>query len=93
MKLRIRYDFDGPIGISRASYSTANNGSVRLVIDKEKGHFEIVDHNGTAIVSKPGSKNYITLLRQTKRALERLGVQFGQEERNRDYGVRPKQEG
>lgn len=90
MHMRIRYDFDGHIGISRQTYGTASGENVRVVIDRENFKFEIVNHDGKAIVSGGNTKNYIVLLRQAKKALVALGYGFSTEERDRDYGVRPK---
>lgn len=90
MHMRIRYDFDGHIGISRQTYGTASGENVRVVIDRENFKFEIVNHDGKAIVSGGNTKNYIVLLRQAKKALVALGYGFSVEERDRDYGVRPK---
>jgi len=87
MRMRIRYDFEGPIGISRQTYSTANGNSVRVVVDKDNYKFEIVDHNGQALVSGGSTQNYIVLLRQAKRALVHLGCDFQTEDRDRDYGL------
>lgn len=93
MRMRIRYDFDGHIGISRHTYGTAGGEHVRIVIDKQAFKFEIVNHDGKAIVSGGSTKtgNYAVLLRQAKRALMHLGCDFSHEERDRDYGVRLKQ--
>lgn len=89
MAKRIRYDFDGAIGISRQTYGTKGGQSVRIVIDKENFKFELVNHNGQALVSggKSSAGNYIVLLRQAKRALINLGCDFTDEERNRDFGL------
>jgi len=87
MKMRIRYDFNGPIGISRQTYGTVSGESVRVVVDKENFKFEIVNHNGQAVVAGGNTKNYIVLLRQAKKALVHLGCGFSTEERNRDYGL------
>lgn len=87
MQMRIRYEFEGPIGISRATYGTASGENVKVVIDKENFTFEIVNSDGKAIVSGGKTKNYIVLLRQAKRALMRLGCTFNTEDRNRDYGI------
>jgi hypothetical protein len=87
MQMRIRYDFDGPIGISRQTYGTVSGEYVRIVIDKENFKFEIVNHDGKAIVSGGDTSNYIVLLRQAKRALMRLGCDFSNEERNRNFGL------
>ena len=86
MQMRIRYDFDGPIGVSRNTYGTTN-GNVRVVVDKTNFKFEIVDSDGKAVVSGGNTKNYIVLLRQAKKALIALGYGFSYEERNRDYGL------
>jgi hypothetical protein len=90
MRMRIRYDYDGDIGVSRQTYGTAS-GSVRIVIDKANYKFEIVDSDGKALVSGGKTGNFIVLLRQAKRALEHLGCTFETEERDRDFGVRPTQ--
>lgn len=93
MNMRIRYNFkdktglDTPIGVSRQTYLTASGDYVRVVIDKEAFKFEIITNEGVAVVSGGNTKNYIVLLRQAKRALEQLGIQFSTEERNRDYGI------
>jgi hypothetical protein len=87
--MRIRYDFDGHIGISRQTYGTAGGEYVRIVIDKLNYKFEIVNPDGKAVVSGGSSKmkNYIVLLRQAKRALMHLGCTFTVEDRDRNYGV------
>jgi len=87
MQIRIRYDFDGAIGVSRQTYGTTSGDNVRVVIDKQNFKFEIVNSDGKAIVSGGNTKNYIVLLRQAKRALEALGCGFQTEERDRNYGV------
>jgi hypothetical protein len=87
MQMRIRYDFEGPIGVSRTTYGTASGENVRVVIDKDNFKFEIVNHDGKAIVQGGKTKNYIVLLRQAKRALIALGAGFDTEDRNRDYGI------
>ena len=87
MKMRIRYDFEGPIGVSRQTYGTVSGENVRLVVDKVNFKFEIVNPDGKAIVSGGRTKNYIVLLRQAKRALELLGCDFDTEERDRDFGI------
>lgn len=87
MQMRIRYDFDGPIGVSRQTYGTATGENVRVVVDKQNYKYEIVNTDGKAIVSGGNTKNYIVLLRQAKKALMSLGYTFADEERNRDYGL------
>lgn len=87
MSMRIRYDFNGAIGISRNTYGTTSGENVRVVIDKENFKFEIVNSDGKAVVSGGATRNYIVLLRQAKRALEYLGCGFHTEERNRDFGL------
>lgn len=87
MNMRIRYDFEGPIGISRNTYGTTSGENVRIVVDKDNFKFEIVNHEGKAIVSGGDTTNYIVLLRQAKRALVNLGCGFAHEERNRDFGI------
>jgi len=89
MNMRIRYDFDGHIGISRNTYGTST-GNVRIVVDKENFKFEIVNSDGKAVVSGGDTTNYIVLLRKAKRALLHLGCTFSTEERDRDFGLRPK---
>lgn len=91
MRMRVRYDYDGNIGVSRQTYGTAS-GSVRIVIDKENFKFEIVDSDGKALVSGGNTQNFIVLLRQAKRALEHLGCTFDTEERDRDFGIRARQD-
>jgi len=87
MQMRIRYDFEGPIGISRQTYGTVTGENVRVVVDKENFKFEIVTHDGKAIVSGGNTRNYIVLLRQAKKALVHLGCSFADEERDRNYGL------
>lgn len=87
MHMRIRYDFKDNIGVSRQTYGTASGESVRIVIDKENFKFEIVNHDGKAVVAGGNTSNYGVLLRQAKRALKYLGYDFSTEERDRDYGV------
>lgn len=88
MHMRIRYDFKDNIGVSRQTYGTVSGENVRIVIDKENFKFEIVNHDGKAIVSGGNtSGNYAVLLRQAKKALMYLGYDFSKEERDRDYGV------
>jgi len=88
---RIKYNYEGPVGISRQSYKV-NGKDVRIVIDKEKFSFEIVDNEGAEVASGGNTKNYNVLLRQAKRALIKLGCEFGTEKRNRDYGLVKKEE-
>lgn len=87
MHMRIRYDFDGAIGISRQTYGTVSGENVRVVVDKENFKFEIVNPEGKAVVVGGNTKNYIVLLRQAKKALIHLGCSFADEERDRDYGL------
>lgn len=87
MSMRIRYDFEGHIGISRQTYGTVSGENVRIVVDKANHKFEIINHEAKAIVTGGNTKNYIVLLRQAKKALIHLGVVFSSEERNRDYGI------
>lgn len=86
MGTRIKYNFEGPIGISRQSFHV-NGRDLRIVINKEDFNFEIVDNEGMAVVEGGNTKNYNVLLRQAKRALTKLGYEFNVESRNRDYGV------
>lgn len=87
MHMRIRYDFEGHIGISRQTYGTVSGENVRIVIDRQNFKFEIINHEAKAIVAGGNTKNYIVLLRQAKKALIHLGVVFSNEERDRNYGV------
>jgi len=87
MHQRIRYDFEGAIGISRQTYGTTSGENVRIVIDRENFTFEIVNHDGKALVQGGNTKNYIVLLRQAKKALIHLGYNFATEERDRNYGI------
>lgn len=93
MKQRIRYDDQGNnIFMSRQTYGVASGSNVVIVIDKSKMTFEIIDiKTKLAIVSGGDTKNYVVLLRKSKRALEHLGVTFAEEIRNRDFGVRLKE--
>lgn len=86
MNTRIKYLFEGTIGISRQVYGT-KNGNARVIIDKENFTFEIVDTDNKPIVQGGKTKNYAVLLRQAKRALVALGCDFAPEDRDRDYGV------
>lgn len=92
MHTRIKYNFEGSIGISRQTYGTTSGENVRIVVDKENFTFEIVNPDGKAIVQGGKTKNYAVLLRQAKRALVSLGYDFSLEERDRDYGIVRKQE-
>lgn len=87
MHTRIKYTFEGPIGISRQTYGTTSGENVRIVVDKQNFTFEIVNPDGKAIVSGGGVSNYAVLLRKAKKALVALGYDFSLEERDRDYGV------
>ena len=86
MSFRIKYKYEGPIGISRQSFKV-NGEDLRIVINKDDFKFEIVDKEGTAKVSGGNTQNYHVLLRQAKRALAKLGFEFNTESRNRDYGL------
>lgn len=86
MSFRIKYKYEGPIGISRQSFKV-NGEDLRIVINKDDYKFQIVDKDGLAKVEGGNTQNYNVLLRQAKRALEKLGYQFKSESRNRDYGV------
>lgn len=91
MSTRIKYNFEGPIGISRQSFNI-DGKDVRIVINKDDFNFEIVDNEGQALVEGGNTKNYNVLLRQAKRALTKLGYDFNVETRNRNYGVIRKEE-
>lgn len=92
MYTRIKYNFEGPIGISRQTYGTTSGENVRIVVDKENFTFEIVNPDGKAIVVGGGVSNYGVLLRKAKKALVSLGYDFAVEDRNRDFGIVKKQE-
>lgn len=89
MRMRLSYDYKdgGHIGMSRQSFGIKDGGSVKVVIDRQNFEFEIVNHKGEVLASGGETKNYIVLLRKVKRALANLGVDFTQEERNRDFGI------
>jgi hypothetical protein len=86
MHTRIKYEFNGPIGISRQSFKIKGK-DVRIVVNKNDFYFELVDNKGDVIVKGGKTKNYAVLLRQAKRALGKLGHKFDTETRDRDYGV------
>ncbi len=86
MHKRIKYDFNGSIGISRQSFRV-DGEDLRIVINKDDFYFEIVDSEGSPLLKGGNTKNYNVLLRQAKRALGKLGYIFGIETRDRDYGV------
>lgn len=86
MGTRIKYNFEGPIGISRQVFRV-NGKELRIVINREDFNFEIVDSEGLAVAEGGNTKNYNVLLRQAKRALEKMGYEFNVETRNRNYGV------
>lgn len=86
MQTRIKYEFTGSIGISRQSFKV-NGQDLRIVINKDEFYFEIADVSGNIIAKGGKTKNYAVLLRQAKRALGKLGYEFGVEKRDRDYGV------
>jgi len=86
MYTRIKYEFNGPIGISRQSFRIKGK-DVRIVINKDDFYFELVDVNGDVVVKGGNTKNYAVLLRQAKRTLGKLGCKFDTETRDRDYGV------
>jgi len=86
MHTRIKYNFDGPIGISRQSFKVEGQ-DLRIVVNRDDFYFEIVDTEGNSVKKGCNTKNYAVLLRQAKRALAKLGYEFGVEKRDRDYGV------
>jgi len=87
MNTRIKYNYDGHIGISRQTFKVDNGQDVRIVINKEDFKFEIVDDEGRTLIEGGNTSNYNVLLRQAKRALVKLGHEFGVEKRDRDYGL------
>lgn len=91
MSTRIKYKYEGPIGISRQIFKV-NGQDLRIVINKEDFNFEIVNNEGQAVVEGGNTQNYNVLLRQAKRALEKLGYRFHVEKRNRDYGLVKKED-
>ena len=91
MSVRIKYKYEGPIGISRQSFKV-NGEYLRIVINKSEFKFEIVNNEGTSKAEGGNTKNYNVLLRQAKRALEKLGYEFRAETRNRDYGLVKKED-
>lgn len=91
MHTRIKYNFEGPIGISRQTYGTTSGENVRIVVDKENFTFEIVNPDGKALVQGGGVTNYGVLLRKAKKALVSLGYDFAVEDRDRNYGIVSKQ--
>lgn len=86
MSTRIKYNYEGPIGISRQSFKV-DGKQLRIVINKDEFKYDIVDSDGNTVDSGGDTKNYNVLLRQAKRALTKLGYDFHVETRNRDYGV------
>lgn len=80
MRLRIRYEYEGPIGISRQTFNVKGQ-DVRVVIHVEEFYFELVNSQGEALVSGGNTKNIAVLKRQAKRALKKLGYEFGDEDR------------
>jgi len=86
MHTRIKYNFEGSIGISRQSFRV-NGQDLRIVVNSQDFTFEIVDNSGSVIKTGGNTKNYNVLLRQAKRALTELGYDFAVETRDRDYGV------
>lgn len=91
MYTRIKYEFNGSIGISRQTFKL-NGQDLRIVVDKDAFYFEIIDNVGNSLVKGGKTKNYAVLLRQAKRALNKLGYEFDVERRDRDYGIVKKQE-
>ena len=91
MRTRIKYVYEGPIGISRQQFRVKGK-KVHVVVDVENFTFEIVDQDGKALATGGNTYNRAVLLRQAKRALTRLGYEFHKEERDRDYGVIRKEE-
>lgn len=86
MSFRIKYKYEGSVGISRQTFKVGGE-DLRIVINKDDFKFQIVDREGLAKVEGGNTKNYNVLLRQAKRALEKLGYEFKTESRNRDYGL------
>jgi len=86
MNKRIKYVYSGPIGISKQSFRV-DGQDLRIVINKDDFYFEIIDNEGVPLIQGGNTKNYAVLLRQAKRALGKLGYEFGVEKRDRDYGV------
>jgi len=86
MRTRIKYNFEGPVGISRQSFRV-NGQDLRIVVNRDNYTFEIVDLQGSPVLKGGDTKNYAVLLRQAKRALVNLGCDFAAEKRDRDYGV------
>ena len=82
MATRIKYEYDGPIGISKQVFHIKGK-ECRVVVHKEDFYFEIVDQDNNALIKGGNTTNWIVLLRQAKRALEKLGFEFGTEKRNR----------
>ena len=79
---RIKYEYDGLIGISRQIFRI-NGIETKVYLDTENFKFEIVDIEGELISSGGKTKkgNLEVLKRQAKRALEELGVEFEDEKR------------
>ena len=86
MNTRIKYEYVGPIGISRQTFNV-NGREVKLVIDKDEFSFKIVDNDGYSLLEGGNTNNYNVLLRQAKRALTKMGCKFNEENRNRNYGI------
>ena len=86
MHTRIKYLYEGA-GDNVMAMSKQNfmlNGrelTIYLYINDFK--FEIVDANGAVVTKGGNTKNVAVLKKQAKRALARLGYEFGAETRNR----------
>lgn len=82
MHTRIKYDYSGPVGISKQVFR--HNGlDLRVVINVEEFYFEIVTNDGQPVVKGGNTKNVAVLKRQAKRALVKYGYEFGSETRNK----------
>ena len=82
MRLRIRYDYEGPIGISTQSFNIKGR-DCRVVIHTTDFYYEVVDSAGEALAKGGGTSNLAVLKRKAKRELEKLGYEFGDESRKR----------
>lgn len=89
MHTRVKYVFEGngPIGYSKQYFKITGGKQVQVWIDKQNFTFQVQDQDGNVLEIGGNTKNYAVLLRQAKRAVKNLGYDFGDEERNRDYGL------
>ena len=86
MHTRIKYEYSGPVGISKQVFKYKGQ-DLRVVINVEEFYFEIVTDDGLAVIKGGNTSNVAVLKRQAKRALVRHGYEFGAETRNKEVVI------